>query len=312
MDVTVVTKGSSTRQRFVPAANPPADCFYVYPTVSSANSDNAPRASSPEVADAVHAQAARFGSVCRLFVPAYRQVTSAALLGGRYFNQKIQDIAYGDVRAAWLDYLAHDNKGRPVVLIGHSQGAMLLTRLIVGEIDKVPTVRARLLSAILLGGNVTTPIGKAVNGSFTSVPTCTRAGATGCVIAYSTFATTPPAFSLFGRTGLPGQQVVCTDPTRLAGHPGLGHPEVPADRVTSGVRALPGTGFVSYPAQLREACRVSGGASWLQVAPVPGGAVPAFTEDLGPAWGLHIADVTVALGDLVDAVRLQEAAHPKG
>ena len=185
----------------------------------------------------------------------------------------------------------------------------MLTRLINGEIDKVPAVRARLLSAILLGGNVTTPIGNGVGGSFTAIPTCTRAGATGCVIAYSSFGTTPPAFALFGRTGLPGQQVVCTDPTLLAGHPGLSHPEVPADRVTSGIKTLPTTGFVTYPNQLAVSCRAKGGASWLQVAPVPGGAVPAFHEDLGPAWGLHIADVTLALGDLIDAVRLQEAAN---
>ena len=44
-------------------------------------------------------------------------------------------IAYGDVRDAWRDYLAHDNHGRGVVLIGHSQGAGMLTQLVKREID---------------------------------------------------------------------------------------------------------------------------------------------------------------------------------
>ena len=311
LDATVVGKGGATTKTTQrPAANPPADCFYVYPTVSSAPADNAPRASAPDVVDAVHAQAALFSSVCRVFVPAYRQVTVRALLTGHYFDQKLQDLAFGDVRAAWKDYLTHDNNGRPVVLIGHSQGAMLLTRLIKAEIDHNAAVRARLLSAILVGGNVSVATGKDVGGSFSAIPACRRAGQRGCVIAYSSFATTPPALALFGRTKAPGQSVLCTDPSQLAGGSGLAHPYVPADRVTSGPQPLPGTGFVAYPAQLRIGCKTAAGATWLNVATVPGSSVPAFQDTLGPTWGLHIADVTLALGDLVEAVRRQEAARP--
>jgi hypothetical protein len=308
LDATVVqADGSRRRVPFVPAAHPPADCFYVYPTVSTAPGDNAPRSSSPEVLEAIHAQAALFASVCRVFVPAYRQVTVGALLSGRYFDKGVQNVAYADVRAAWRDYLAHDNGGRPVVLIGHSQGAMLLTRLVKEEIDGSAAVRRRLLSAILLGGNVTVATGRAAGGSFTAVPACTTPGATGCVIAYSSFATTPPAGALFGRTTAPGQHVLCTDPTRLAGGSGLAHPYVPAGRVAAGPQPLPGTGFVAYPDGIRVACRSAGGASWLQVAAVPGSRVPPFQASLGPNWGLHVADVTLAIGDLIDAVRRQEA-----
>jgi hypothetical protein len=130
------------------------------------------------------------------------------------------------------------------------------------------------------------------------------------VIAYSSFATTPPALALFGRTKAPGQSVLCTDPSQLAGGSGLAHPYVPADRVTSGPQPLPGTGFVAYPGQLRIGCKTAAGATWLNVATVAGSSVPAFQDTLGPTWGLHIADVTLALGDLVEAVRRQEAAHP--
>ena len=280
--------------------------------MSAASTDNAPRASAPEVVDAVHAQAALFSSVCRVFVPAYRQVTVKALVSGHYFDQKTQDLAYGDVRAAWHDYLAHDNGGRPVVLIGHSQGAMMLTRLITAEIDRNAAVRSRLLSAVLVGGNVAVATGKDVGGSFSAIPACRRPGQTGCVIGYSTFSSTPPSFALFGRAKAPGQSIVCTDPSLLAGGNDLAHPYVPASRITSGPKALPGTGFVAYPDQLRIGCKSAAGATWLNVSLVAGSSLPPFQDALGPAWGLHIADVTIALGDLVEAVRRQEAGRAAG
>ena len=36
----------------------------------------------------------------------------------------------GDVRAAWRNYLATRNQGRPFVLIGHSQGSLMLIQLL--------------------------------------------------------------------------------------------------------------------------------------------------------------------------------------
>jgi hypothetical protein len=308
LDATVVARGGTrTRVPFHAAAAPPADCFYVYPTVSTAPGDNAPRTSAPEVADVVHAQAALFSSVCRVFAPAYQQITTGALIRGRYFDPAVQKIAYDDVRNAWRDYLAHDNGGRPFVLIGHSQGSLMLTRLIHDEIATNASVRTHLLSALLLGSNVTVADGSATGGSFDVVPACTFVGQKGCVIAYSSFATAPPSFSLFGRTNDSGLHVLCTDPSRLAGGSGLAHPYVPADRVTAGPQPLPKTGFVAYPGGIRLACRSAAGATWLQVSTVAGSAVPPFQASLGPAWGLHIADVTLALGDLVDDVRRQEA-----
>ncbi len=56
--------------------------------------------------------------------------------------------------AAWRDYLAHDNHGRGVVLIGHSQGAYVLRHLVKTVIDRSPAQRRLLVSAILLGGQV--------------------------------------------------------------------------------------------------------------------------------------------------------------
>ena len=79
-------------------------------------------------------------------------------------------MAYDSLLAGWKDYLAHDNDGRPIIFIGHSQGAAMLIRLLHNEIDPNPRLRKLMVSAILLGGNVTVPVGRDVGGSFTHIP----------------------------------------------------------------------------------------------------------------------------------------------
>jgi hypothetical protein len=143
LDTTVVQPDGSRRVvPLAPAKDPKVVCFYVYPTVSRASSVNAPKASAPEIVEAARAQAAPFSSVCRLFVPVYRQLTTTALVTGRYFDASAQAVAKQDVTDAWHEYLAHDNDGRGVVLIGHSQGAMVLTRTVAAEMDKDPAYDA--------------------------------------------------------------------------------------------------------------------------------------------------------------------------
>jgi hypothetical protein len=84
LDTTVIgADGSTSMERFVPDAQAPIDCFYVYPTVSkdpAASSDLTPAADQEGAA--AYLQAARFGSVCRVFAPVYRQRTMTDLLGG--------------------------------------------------------------------------------------------------------------------------------------------------------------------------------------------------------------------------------------
>jgi hypothetical protein len=303
-------------RRFQPAAHPRIDCFYIYPTVSTAKGLNAPLRSAPEVVAVAKAQAAQFAAHCRLFVPVYRQITEAALLNGKYTDPKATATAFGDVQSAWDDYLRHDNHGRGVVLIGHSQGAMMLKHLIQADVEAQPAERALLVSAILLGGNVGVPDGKVEGGDFSSVPACTRASQTGCVVAYSSFATTPPANSLFGRSGVPGQHILCVDPTALLHEHGELHPLLPSSRLIG--TGLPGdvapgsesvtTGFASYPETLTAHCSTAGGADVLHVSGGVAGHPVAELQQLGPAWGLHVADVNLALGDLVRLVGREATA----
>jgi hypothetical protein len=218
--------------------------------------------------------------------------------------------------AAWEDYLANDNDGRPVVFIGHSQGAAMLIRLLRSQIDPDPAVRARLVSAIILGGNVVVPTGRTVGGSFAHIPACTSGTQTGCVIAYSSFPSRPPADSEFGRPGqgvslqsgqraTKGLQVLCVNPAALTGGVGTLAPYFVA---TAGGSAAP---WVTYPDLYTAQCRQAAGASWLEVR-ADGSSQdvrPRVSEELGPQWGYHLDDVNLALGNLVADVGSQVAAY---
>ncbi|HEY6758048.1 MAG TPA: DUF3089 domain-containing protein, partial [Baekduia sp.] len=207
--------------------NPKIDCFYVYPTVSDQKTPVATKQIDPEERSIALYQAARYESECRIYAPMYRQMTLAGLAKPDGVTAKMRAEAYDDVRDAWRDYLKHDNKGRGVVLIGHSQGSFVLRQLIAGEIDKNAKVRRQLVSAILLGGNVLVKKGSDKGGDFQNVKACRSAQQLGCVVAFSTFEDTPPANAVFGRAGISptaadqkpvkGVEVLCTNPAALGG-----------------------------------------------------------------------------------------------
>src|SRR5947209_4290650 len=65
LDATDVGTGNSrTTQKFTPAADPKIDCFYVYPTASTATTTNAPLQAEPATIGTARAQVARFASTC--------------------------------------------------------------------------------------------------------------------------------------------------------------------------------------------------------------------------------------------------------
>ena len=226
LTTTVVSaNGTLKRESWTSNPNAPIDCFYVYPTVSTdptPNSDMNPDAAERNV---IRQQFARFGSVCRLYAPMYRQITLAGLrpllASGTAASTFEHGVHYDDVRDAWNYYLTHDNHGRGFVLIGHSQGAFILSTLIRNEIDGKP-VGSRMVSAILLGTTLSVPRGKDVGGTFQYLPLCHRPSASGCVITYASFRSTvpPPANTLFGKVKDPTMVAACTNPAALNGGSG--------------------------------------------------------------------------------------------
>lgn len=322
LDATAVSADGSTTSR--PAQPAPAskfDCFYVYPTVSNQPTDNADLTVQPVEIEAAVSQAARFSLDCRVWAPMYRQRTAGSLAKGLGNDPAADATAYASVLAGWKDYLTHFNKGRPVIFIGHSQGAAMLIRLISSQIDPDPTLRARMVSAIILGGNVQVPTGRDVGGSFKNIPGCRSTSQTGCVIAYSSFPTPPPADSEFGRPGTgvslqsgqtttTGDQVLCTNPASLAGGSGALDPYFTTPPSTGATTAVT-TPWVEYPGLYTAQCETSAGATWLQVTDMAtaGDPRPRVTEALGPTWGFHADDVNLALGNLVQIVAHEEAGY---
>jgi len=167
----VQTNGKRTVVRAQPAARAPVDCFYVYPTVSAQPGANANLDIDPQERAVAAAQAARFSQACRVYAPMYKQITRATIAGGT-ISPSAAVTAYSSLLSAWNDYLTHYNHGRGIVLIGHSQGASLLIALMKREIDPDPALRKRLVSAVIVGGNVTVPKGKTTGGDFAHIPAC--------------------------------------------------------------------------------------------------------------------------------------------
>ena len=322
METTTISPAGSPTGTFTPPVvkKPKFDCFYVYPTVSDDKSTNSDLSIDPEERSIALYQAARYSQSCRVFAPMYRQVTLQGLFSGAGLSGNAGDIAYGDVLAAWKYYLKRYNKGRGVVLIGHSQGTFVLRRLIMEEIDGNAKVRKRLISAILLGGNVLVPAGADVGGDFQHIKACTSDTQTGCVIAWSTFNATPPANAIFGRATAP-DEVLCTNPAALGGGSAplkSVYPSAPfAPGTTIGLATpLVGAPTPSVSTPWFEAdgaytgdCSSAGGAHVLALTDAPG--APHLHPIPDATWGLHLVDANIALGNLTDLVQKQAKAFRK-
>jgi pimeloyl-ACP methyl ester carboxylesterase len=314
------TDGSSTIERRKNAKRAPIDCFYVYPTVSDQQTTNANLRIDPEIRAIALYQAARFSQVCRVWAPVYRQFTLKAIFNRGGITAAARAKAYNSARAAWREYITKHNHGRGFVLIGHSQGAFVLRQLIREEIDKRPAVRRRMVSGLLLGGNVTVRKGSDVGGDFKNVPACRRAKQTGCVVAYSSFGETPPANALFGRvsgSGASRLRVLCTNPASLGGGAGTLHPYTPTaffpGTIGLGVRIFTGplpavsTPWLVPSGRYRAHCSSAAGANVLRIDSLAGARAPTPSPDA--TWGYHLGDVNLAVGNLIALVEAESAAY---
>jgi len=326
---------TETLQKQTRPVSPPIDCFYVYPTVSEQQTINANLEIEPQEKQIAIDQASRFTQECQVYAPMYPQLTLDAINNPSGIPESALVTAYLGVSSAFEEYLHRYNHGRGFVLIGHSQGAALLIALIKAEIDPNATLRKQLVSAILLGGNVLVPEGQAAGGSFQNVPACRSASQTGCVIAYSSFAQEPPLDSFFGRPGSSllekgaapaGDEVLCVNPTLILQDGAVGNlmpyaPTTPFPGKLGAGSPTPEapTPWVTSDDALTAQCVHRNGATWLQISPGAGMTeadvhereahheVP--KELVGPEWGLHLYDVNIALGNLVDTVALESAAY---
>jgi len=276
-------------------------------------------------------QVERLASLCRLFVPLYRQVTVTSMKPGfppptSQANLAASRLAEADVLAAWDYYMAHYNEGRPIVLIGHSQGAFIIIRLLQQRMDGEPAQR-QLVSAIVPGAFVLVPRGKQVGGTFKTIPPCRADTQTGCVIAFNTKRADRPLPADM-KPQFPGQEPVRTNPAALGGGAGMlkpylstvGETIIPDFTVAQAAwtrdgRAIP-TPFVTTPGLYSAECRSDEHGTFLAVSTRlrwndsrTGNLTGDWMIDGAPepTMGLHLIDLNLTAGNLLDVLRRQIA-----
>lgn len=166
-------------------ATAPADVFFIHPTTYlGGEAWNAPVDSAELNQDtderAVKHQASIFNAAGRVFAPRYRQM----VLGGFYGDDSLSrrqalEVAYADVKAAFEYYLAHWNQGRPIILAGHSQGALHGMFLLREYFDGQP-LQSQLVAAYLPGWPIDIR-------QFETITACNDPEQTGCLNSWCTW-----------------------------------------------------------------------------------------------------------------------------
>jgi hypothetical protein len=213
-------------------AEPPAArfaVFFVHPTsYMNRASWNAPLegggdAEAERIARIfLRGMASPFNAASEIWAPRYRQATMGAFLTDAPEGRQAIDAAYADVREAFRYFLSSVDPKTPIVLAGHSQGALHLKRLLAEEVKGTP-LAGRLVAAYVIGWPVSTLHDLPAIGA----PACAAPDQTGCVISWSSFAEpADPALVLDAYAStpaldgqLPGADpMLCTNPlTGLVG-----------------------------------------------------------------------------------------------
>ncbi|QHL90416.1 DUF3089 domain-containing protein [Sphingomonas changnyeongensis] len=205
---------------------PKAALFYIHPTSFFGRDRwNAPigdAEADQRAALFIRGQASAFNGVAAIWAPRYRQATFGAFLTDAGAAGQALDLAYGDVRAAFDAFLAAQPGDRPIILAGHSQGALHLMRLLKERVAGTPLTR-RVVAAYVVGW----PVSLTADLPALGLPACTRADEAGCVLSWLSYAepadpqTVLAAFDAgIGLAGgaRRGSALLCTNP--LTGQPG--------------------------------------------------------------------------------------------
>ena len=170
-----------------PGAPGAASVFYIHPTTYFATDRwNAPLSADPATEARtrlfVQSQASAFAAAGPIWAPRYRQAAFGAFLLKSDDAQQALDLAYGDVARAFDAFLAQAPKDRGIVLAGHSQGALLLERLLR---DKVAgkAIASRVIAAYVVGW----PISATADLPALGLPACAAPNQAGCILSWMSF-----------------------------------------------------------------------------------------------------------------------------
>ncbi len=215
--------GDPTRwlpHRVAPGAAVPAAVFYVHPTsLYDRSTWNAPMKDAGTAARSdgfARVQASAFNAATQLWAPRYRQATFGAFLTDAPAGRHAVDAAYRDVLAAFDQFVADSDPKLPIVIVGHSQGALHVIRLLEDRVAGRPLAR-RIAAVYVLGW----PVSIVHDLPAMGLPACSGAEQSGCVASWMSYAEpAAPAdmLSIYDRwPGLDGRSrkgsaILCTNP----------------------------------------------------------------------------------------------------
>ena len=205
---------------YVQAAGKGPAVFFVHPTSFLARDHwNGPldnQEANDRAALFLRGQASAFNAVGDIWAPRYRQAAFGSFLTDKPEAQRAQALAYSDIQAAFTAFLAQIGPDRPIILAGHSQGALHLTHLLKDRIAGTPLAK-RIVAAYIVGW----PVSRVTDVRALGLPECATSDQTGCFLSWETFAE-PADESLIldaydkttGFDGRPrrGTPLVCTNP----------------------------------------------------------------------------------------------------
>lgn len=271
------------------ATAPKAAVFFIHPTsFLDTHTWNAPldnEDANRRAALFLRGQASAFNSVGAVWAPRYRQATFGAFLTNKKQAQQALDFAYRDVLAAFEQFL--DEAGdRPIILAGHSQGALHLSRLLVDRVAARP-IADRVVAAYVVGW----PVSLTADLPRMGLPTCERPDQAGCILSWQSFGEPADPSLLLdafdasnGFTGKPraGTPMLCINP--ITGAPGG---EAPAEANLGTL--IPDANFQSatlVPGRAKAKCV---GRGILSIGATP----PDFGQYVLPGNNYHVFDYSL-------------------
>lgn len=163
-----------------------AAVFYIHPTTYlSTDRWNAPLDPGGDTEFRtrlfVQSQASAFNGAGSIWAPRYRQAAYGAFLLKSEDAEEALNFAYADVAAAF-DWFVKEAGDRPIILAGHSQGALHLERLLREKIAGKPIAK-RIVAAYVVGW----PIDVGSDLPALGLPACTSGDQAGCILSWMTF-----------------------------------------------------------------------------------------------------------------------------
>lgn len=130
----------------------------------------------------VRGQASVFAASPEVWAPRYRQAAFGAFLTDDPAAKAALDLAYRDILQAFDAFLAAIPSDMPIVLAGHSQGSLHLTRLLKERVAGTPLAR-RIVAAYVVGW----PVGVTSDLPALGLPACAAPAQTGCILSWMSF-----------------------------------------------------------------------------------------------------------------------------